>query len=372
MSRDPLSALDAVRDPDALATAIRAAGVAPRVAVGAARRSGTGWGEVCGGDTNLFFDLASVTKPCTAIVAARGGIGRDTPLGELLEEARGAPTERAPLELLLAHRAGLDAHAPLFSPLLSGGGVDVSASLREAARAVREDCAGPRPAEGYAPLYSDLGYLLAGEALARGLGVRDAGDAHRALVAEPLGLSRELGTARELEGALGESAFLARVAPTEHVPFRGGEVRGRVHDENAFAVAGAGGAGHAGLFGTVSATLALGRALLDWVTLGRGPLASRVTGGAAESAWMVRERPGGTLRAGFDGKSAEGSSAGALAGPRTFGHLGFTGTSLWIDPDREAVVVVLTNRVCPTRDNVAIRAARPRAHDALFRLAEEL
>ena len=75
------------------------------------------------------------------------------------------------------------------------------------------------------------------------------------------------------------------------------------------------------------------------------------------------------MRAGFDGKSESGSSAGDRAGPRTFGHLGFTGTSLWIDPDADAVVVVLTNRVHPTRENVAIRAARPAVHDALFALA---
>jgi CubicO group peptidase (beta-lactamase class C family) len=81
----------------------------------------------------------------------------------------------------------------------------------------------------------------------------------------------------------------------------------------------------------------------------------------------VRERPGGTLRAGFDGKSEQGSSAGSLAGPRSFGHLGFTGTSLWCDPDADRAVVLLSNRVCPTRDNMRIRAARPAVHDALFR-----
>jgi CubicO group peptidase (beta-lactamase class C family) len=75
------------------------------------------------------------------------------------------------------------------------------------------------------------------------------------------------------------------------------------------------------------------------------------------------------LRAGFDGKSADGSSAGTVLGARSFGHLGFTGTSLWIDPDARIVVALLTNRVCPTRDNVKIREARPRVHDALARLA---
>jgi CubicO group peptidase (beta-lactamase class C family) len=80
----------------------------------------------------------------------------------------------------------------------------------------------------------------------------------------------------------------------------------------------------------------------------------------------VRERPGGTLRAGFDAKSDQGSAAGERMGARSFGHMGFTGTSLWIDPDAKVITALLTNRVCPTRENVSIRAARPRAHDALF------
>jgi CubicO group peptidase (beta-lactamase class C family) len=87
--------------------------------------------------------------------------------------------------------------------------------------------------------------------------------------------------------------------------------------------------------------------------------------------WLIRERPGGTLRAGFDGKSPEGSSAGARLGPASFGHLGFTGTSLWIDPEARVVVSLLSNRVCPTREHLAIRRARPWVHDALFDAAAE-
>ena len=73
------------------------------------------------------------------------------------------------------------------------------------------------------------------------------------------------------------------------------------------------------------------------------------------------------MRAGFDGKSGEASAAGNLTSPATFGHLGFTGTSLWCDPVAERVTVLLTNRVCPSRENVLIRSARPRVHDALFK-----
>jgi CubicO group peptidase (beta-lactamase class C family) len=143
-------------------------------------------------------------------------------------------------------------------------------------------------------------------------------------------------------------------APTETVPWRGGPVVGLVHDENAWAVTGEGGSGHAGIFGTIDAVLRFGVEVLVR---------------RDELAWLVRERPGGSLRAGFDGKSAEGSSAGSRMGARAFGHLGFTGTSLWVDPDAGVAVALLTNRVCPTRDHLAIRAARPIAHDALFERA---
>jgi len=149
--------------------------------------------------------------------------------------------------------------------------------------------------------------------------------------------------------------------PTETVPFRGGEVRGVVHDENAWALSGHGLSGHAGLFGTATSVARFGAALLE--ALNGGSTWLDVT----SLAPLLEERPGGSLRAGFDGKSADQSSAGSLVSSRSFGHLGFTGTSLWCDPEAERVLVLLTNRVCPTRNNLGIRAARPAVNDALYR-----
>jgi serine-type D-Ala-D-Ala carboxypeptidase len=341
--------------------------VAPQAAAGCAARakgSPDRFAEEVGGDTSAFFDLASVTKPMTAVAVVRAGIDPGTPLGALLPEARGTASEGAPLELLLAHRAGLAAHRPLYAPLVRGEVIDVRAALREAAGARRPETAlapgAPWPAEGFAPLYSDLGYALAGEALAKATGARDAGEAIERLVLAPLGLLDRAGTARGLASRPGAGAM--RFAPTEDVPWRGGRVSGAVHDENAWALTGLGGSGHAGIFGTVGAVVAFGVAVLEGLE-GRGPLGDR------PMEWLVRERPGGTLRAGFDGKSPEGSSAGARFGPRSFGHLGFTGTSLWIDPDAAVIAALLTNRVCPSREHVAIREARPQAHDALWNRA---
>ena len=356
-----------------IALGVTEEGIAPLAALGWAARDATGhaWRVECVGD-DVVFDLASVTKPMTAVAFARAGIDRHAPLASVLPELENTRSAHVPLELFLAHRAGLEAHLPLFEPLTRGESVDPAEALIVAANARRADAIGAPPVEGFAPVYSDMSYMLAGAALARHVGARDAGDAIAELVLAPLGIAGHLGTARQLEARGVDLA--TRAAPTEIVAWRDGgggagtsarPITGRVHDENCWALTGDGGSGHAGMFGTVSGVLAFGRAVLDTLTMREPP----PFGAPVDLAWLVRERPGGTLRAGFDGKSREGSSAGTRLGPRSFGHLGFTGTSLWIDPDAEIVVALLTNRVHPTRENVAIRAARPKVHDALFDLA---
>jgi serine-type D-Ala-D-Ala carboxypeptidase len=345
---------------------LREEGVARSVAAACAVRRpggmGGAWELEVGGDAETFYDLASLTKPMTAIAAART-VPLETTLGAILPELHASASGEATLAALLSHRAGLLAHVPLYLPLASGDPFDATYAIRTAADSRREECTGPIPEGGFPPIYSDVGYILAGVALARHDHRVDAGACIEELVARPLGLERELGTARSLE-ALGVD-LVGRAAPTEDVAWRGGVVRGRVHDENAWALTREGGSGHAGMFGTVRAVLELATTILDGLAL-TGPLED------ARIDLLTRERRGGTLRMGFDGKAPEGSSAGESFGPRSFGHLGFTGTSFWIDPDAEVVAVLLTNRVYPSRESTAIRAARPRAHDALFMRALEL
>jgi len=350
------------------------AGVAPAAAagyVGASRSVALACGAAGAlpeGDATpeTIFDLASVSKPvvaCTVLrLARRGALDLQAPLGALLDEARGSASEHVPLELLLAHRAGLDAHRALFAPVFAGRAMVRSLALRYAADARRADCRNRTPdPEGFPPVYSDLGYLLLGAAVEQ-VTAEPLDRVVEQEVARPLGL--ELGSARQLMRR--RSGFARAVAPTEVLRARGGCVRGVVHDENAWALSGHGASGHAGLFGTVGDVLGFGSALLE-------ALAGRSSWLTREALWnLVRPRPGGTLRAGFDGKSEGLSSAGTLSGPETFGHLGFTGTSLWCDPAAGLVSVLLTNRVHPTRENARIRAARPLVHDELFAAAKAL
>jgi serine-type D-Ala-D-Ala carboxypeptidase len=316
--------------------------------------------ESCAPDARLFFDLASITKSFVAVTVARlvqrGRLTFETPLRDLLPEARGTLTGSASILLLLSHRAGLSAHRTLFAPLLSGLPFELAAAIRETVHGRRPECEGPAPADGYPPVYSDLGFALVGLAVERleQLALDQLVDRE---ICAPLGLS--VGSARILRAR--NADFAARCMPTETVPFRGGEVHGIVHDENAWALSGHGLSGHAGLFGTAIGIARFGAALLD-AQRGRSPAWLD----SSSLAPLLEERAGGSLRAGFDGKSADQSSAGTLAGGRSFGHLGFTGTSFWCDPDADRVLVLLTNRVCPTRNNPRIRLARPAVNDALY------
>lgn len=332
-------------DADAVAAEVVADGVAKTVAAGYFRR---GMASFVGGDVDAIFDLASLTKPMTAVAFFKAKLSPEAPLGWFLPELRGTSAGEVPIELFFAHRSGVPAHLSLFAPLLEGRTVDAADALMIAALSRAEL---PDGHDEHAPVYSDTGYILAGVALARAVGARDAGEAIEELVSRPLGLHHVLGTARGLRS---RADFDARVVPTEVVAFRGGEVRGAVHDENAWALTGSGGSGHAGMFGTLGAVLAFAHHTLD---LGE------------DAEWLFRPRKSGSQLAGFDGKSSEGSSAGEVLGHRTYGHLGFTGTSFWVDPALGIGVSLLTNRVHPTRENPRIRVARPRAHDALARLA---
>jgi CubicO group peptidase (beta-lactamase class C family) len=356
-----------------IARSVVARGVAPAAVVVVAVRRGRTWvlhSAAAGARSRSRrervgarcpFDLASVSKPFVAATVARlaqhGALALGSPLGTLVDETVGTKSAATPLELLMAHRAGLRAYLPLYLPLLQRRAFSVHDALRLAAGALRPELRDEPDRLGFEPCYSDLGYLLLGEAAARA-GGSPLDELVRREVAQPLGL--DVGSSRQWLGRCRE--FMRLVVPTEVVPWRGGELVGVVHDENAWAYAGHASSGHAGLFGTAEAVARFGASIVDAMQ--------------GDSSWLsaesveplLRPRPGGSLLAGFDSRSVSGSAAGSVCGARTFGHLGFTGTSFWCDPDARCVTVLLTNRVNLRRDHPAIRQARPAVHDQLFRL----
>jgi CubicO group peptidase (beta-lactamase class C family) len=154
------------------------------------------------------------------------------------------------------------------------------------------------------------------------------------------------------------------IAPTERDAWRGRVLQGEVHDENAYALGGV--AGHAGLFGTAGAVGSFARAMLaslrapNWIGT---PEFMRVCVSPSAVPGSSRALAWDTMR--------PTSSCGTLMSPTAVGHTGFTGTSLWIDWERDVYVVLLTNRVHPTRENAALVALRPQFHDAVMRALEE-
>jgi CubicO group peptidase (beta-lactamase class C family) len=150
-----------------------------------------------------------------------------------------------------------------------------------------------------------------------------------------------------------------RIAPTEHDAWRGRLLTGEVHDENAWALGGT--AGHAGLFGTAGAVGAFARAMLHTLH-GQAILAMPDTARAFIQRTAV---PGSSRALGWD-TMLPMSSCGTRLSPSAIGHTGFTGTSLWIDWERDLYIALLTNRVHPSRDNTLIQGIRPRVHDAVI------
>jgi CubicO group peptidase (beta-lactamase class C family) len=306
--------------------------------------------------TEVVYDLASLTKAAVTSLLVMRGVGSgiwalDDPLGKHLP-ALAAPPE-VTLRLTLAHAAGFAAHRPLFEQVIKDGVAPAQGRERIIALAAAEALA-YQP--GTRSLYSDLGFILLGDLVERGLGGRLDALAEKLLFA-PLGL--------RATGFAGSAALSGRkLAPTESCPVRGRMLLGEVHDLNAFAMGGV--AGHAGLFADAADLLGLAGALCAaWRDAGPKGGASVVPAEVLRLFWRPAGIPGSTWRLGWDGPVAAGSLAGNRLSRQAVGHLGFTGCSLWIDPERETCIVLLTNFIHPTaHKDPRFRALRPALHDA--------
>jgi serine-type D-Ala-D-Ala carboxypeptidase len=296
-----------------------------------------------------LFDLASLTKTLATTAMAmilyeRGLLDLEAPVSAIVPEFAGESDgnddrrREVTLRMLLAHSSGLPAYEKLFLRAKS------REDLLQAAFNTRLTAEPGKRAE-----YSDIGFIILGVAL-------------ECLADETLDVFCQ----REIFGPLGmtHTAFNPAAALKESIPpttddttFRHRVIQGEVQDENASVMGGV--AGHAGLFSTAEDLAIFAHGMLN----GGYPILR------AETVKLFARRqdtPAGTSRAlGWDTPSAP-SQSGQYFSSRSFGHLGYAGTSLWIDPERQSSITLLTNRTWPDCQNQAIKQVRPAFHDAVM------
>lgn len=303
------------------------------------------------------FDLASLTKPlvtalCASILMADGRMASAQPLGTLIDCGEHHDKGRITVDQLLRHTSGLPAHRPFYERVMNHPLALRRKALRDYILA--EPLVYPA---GTRQVYSDPGYILLSWVIESLTRMRLDQFVDKALF-RPLGVDLFFNPLHDVGLETGTACAVHRhFAATERCPWRGRILSGEVHDDNAWAVGGI--EGHAGLFGSAVAVWRLLRQVMCAVrSRGDGRLSGEVL------RRFIRKKEGEEMVAGFDTPSPEGASAGRYFSPAALGHLGFTGTSFWMDPDKDIIMVLLTNRVHPCRHNLKIRRFRPLIHDA--------
>lgn len=302
---------------------------------------------------NTIYDLASLTKvlvttPLVMQLYEAGRLDIDAPLRTCVPEFTGGARDRVTIADLLAHCGGLLWWTDLFRQARNLPATEISRFY------LTQVCKLPLD---YEPrtrtVYSDLGFLLLGAALECVTGTRIDRLAEDEVFA-PLGMHDICyNPPTELRN---------RIAPTEDDPERGGVLHGHVHDENAFRLGGV--APHAGLFATARSLVPFARMWLAEGAAGEKHVFDSATVRRfSRRARLVKDS---SRALGWDTPAA-GSSCGRRFSATAFGHTGFTGTSLWIDPEMDLYVILLTNRVHPTRENTKLAELRPVFHDALIK-----
>lgn len=291
---------------------------------------------------DTVYDLASLTKALVTSVLVMqavdaGHFRLDDPL---IPGAKSGPTIRQ----ALCHAAGFPPFLPLYEHARSRTDV-----VRFAAGVTNIYPPGTRS------VYSDLDFLLLGDRLEQATGCR-LDELARTSLFRPLGI-------RGLDFDVSSLRADHPIAPTEVCPVRGRLLEGQVHDLNAYAMEGV--SGHAGLFGSATGVASIAYALVAAYQGRRLKEAAPTSTATIRRFWASADVPGSSWRLGWDGPAADDSLAGTRISRRAVGHLGFTGCSLWIEPDEETVVVMLSNRVHPkVSHNPGFRALRPAVMDA--------
>ena len=303
---------------------------------------------------DTIFDLASLTKPLATslsvmILMQHGLIGTEQELGEILPAFKEDQKANIKVKHLLYHTSGLADYRPYYNKVEHLPAENRKAALRDLLAS--EPLVNPI---GRKVIYSDLGFMILEWIIEHVSGKRLDCFASE-MIYNPLGVDNlffiDLNTNHK---------WRVPFAATEQCRWRKILLSGQVHDENAYVVGGI--EGHAGLFGTAAAVYILVRTLL-----------SAYQGTDSDSLFQTKivrsffkRLPKTDKALGFDMPSLKNSSAGRHFSANSVGHLGFTGTSFWMDLDRAVIAILLTNRVHPSRDNMAIKAFRPRLHDAVM------
>jgi CubicO group peptidase (beta-lactamase class C family) len=300
-------------------------------------------------DAETLWDLASLTKVIATTTLfmrahAAGLVAPQDPVHWVLPEFRSFGKDAITFEHLLLHTSGLRPYREDASSLGS-------------ARAVWEAICQEQlvAAPGQETVYSDLGFIALGRAL------EHLYSASLAVAFEKFALDEGISNLVFAPGPM-----LAELcAPTEvRPPWRPGDgtyLQGEVHDPTCASMGGV--AGHAGLFGTLDAVLEFARCCLDQNF--------RTVPRALFAQYVKRASPLSSRAWGWDTRSSEGSSAGAHFSLASFGHTGYTGTSLWVDPERGRYAILLSNRVFPDDSSRAILTFRPRFHDAASEILDD-
>lgn len=297
---------------------------------------------------NSIFDLASVTKVVATTTSAmilynRGQLDLDWKVQDIVPEFAGPGKEKITIRHLLTHSSGLPGWKKFY--------LEMSGKEQIIAEICKTDL---EYEPGTKMVYSDLGMIMMMQVIETL--TRKSLDFFAAEnIFLPLGMERTFYKP--------QPKYLADIVPTEFSEFHKRMVRGFVHDENTYAMGGV--SGHAGLFSTVEDLAAFCQMMLN----GGIYRHRRILKPGTISLFTSRQHlPEGSDRAlGWDTRSAERSSSGHLMSMSAFGHTGFTGTSLWLDPENNVFVVLLTNRVHPTRENHKILKVRPRVHDLVMK-----
>lgn len=316
------------------------------------------------GEANLFsgrkmtkktiFDLASLTKPLATTLAVMELIQQSRltlkdHLGSILPLLKNTDKEKIRIENLLYHNSGFPDYRPYYKWINELDPGKRKDALREFL--VKEPLIHPI---GRQVIYSDLGFMVLCWVIEEVAGI-----GLDRFVTEKIYRPLDLKTMFFLP--VDKKPPVAEFAATERCPWRGMLLEGVVHDDNAYSVGGI--EGHAGLFGTAENIFEL---LSELLAVYRGVVSTGIFDIDSTRRFLSLNKKNGRAL-GFDTPSSKGSSCGRYFSTRTVGHLGFTGTSFWMDLDRGIVVILLTNRVHPSRDNNRIKAFRPELHDAVMK-----